>query len=54
MRLFWTLQKEHMPHVTTVIDAGLAKLAQYETSMSVVLAYILATGTSCLFIHIFN
>ena len=37
MRMYWTAQKETMPHASMVIDAGLEKLAQYVASMSVVL-----------------
>jgi hypothetical protein len=43
-----------MPHASIVIGAGLAKLAQYETYMSVVPAYILATSMFYLFMQAFN
>ena len=54
MRMYWTAQKETMPHVSIVIDAGLEKLAQYVASMSVVPAYFLVTGTLYLSVHVSN
>jgi hypothetical protein len=54
MHVLWGQKKTAMPHASMVIGAGLEKLAQYETYMSVVPAYILATSTFYLFIQVFN
>lgn len=50
MKRVWNLQKDEMPDVTSIIDAGLDKLEEYRERADVVPAFVLAMGKHIFFV----
>lgn len=44
MKRVWTTQKDEMPEVASIIDAGLDKLEEYRERADLVPAFVLAMG----------
>ena len=52
MKRVWNEQKEEMPEVAPIIDAGLSKLDEYRSWADLVPAYVVAMGKSS--VYFFN